>query len=196
MDTERVVYRSLLRFADEVKRCFAFLEVRGFRCTRSEATLVRFESAELAINIYHGRQSYEIGLQIENMRGSDSYSFSEFLRLIHNERTEQYRNYASHTVEGVAEGVKQLAELFLECYDAGLLNGSELFSRLKLQREAWARNYALETQLKQARKKAKSAWAEKDFCQVVRVLSPFQEHLSPSEIKMLEYAKKNSNPST
>lgn len=190
MNTEHITDRSLLRFADEVKTHFAFLDSKGFRCVRSEATLVQFDSAEVAISIHHGRQSYEISLQIENVRGSDSYSFSEILRLVHNERAEQYRDYATHTVEGVAEGVRQLAELFRECVDAGILDDSELFSHLKLQRGEWARNYALETQLEQARRKCESAWTEKNFGKVIEVLTPFQEHLNPSDLKKLEYAKK------
>jgi hypothetical protein len=190
MDAERVTNRSLLRFVEEVKVHFAFLDALGFRCTHAEVTFVRFESSELAINIYHSQQSYEISLQIENARGSDSYSFSEILRLIHNERVEQYRDYAAHTVKGVAKGVRQLAELFRKCVDAGILSEGNLFSCLKLQREEWARKYALETQLEQARKKSESAWAEKDFRKVVQALAPLQEHLNSSDLKKLEYARK------
>lgn len=190
MNTNHIADRSLLRFTEEVKAHFAFLEAKGFRCTRSEATLVRFESAELAIDIYHDRQSYEISLQIENVRGSDSYSLSEILRLVYNEPAEQYRDYATHTVEGVAEGVRQLAELFRKCVDTGILNDSELFSSLKLQRDEWAKSYALETQLEQARRKSESVWAERNFGKVIEVLAPFQEHLNPSDLKKLEYAKK------
>jgi hypothetical protein len=188
--------RSLFRFADEVKARFAFLETLDFRCVSSDATSVRFESSKFAISVYHDQQSYEISSAIENVHGSEAYSFSEILRLIKSERAEQYRDYASHTVEGVAEGVRQLAELFRKCVDAGLLKDSELFSRLKLQRGQWAKNYALETQLEQARKKSESAWAEKDFEKVVQIFAPLQEHLNSSEVKKLEYAKKHSNAST
>ena len=195
MNTEHNTDRSLLRFADEVKARFAFLETLGFRCVRSETTLVRFESSNLAITVYHEKLSYEISSAIESVRGSDSYSFYEILCLVTGERMEQYRDYATHTVEGVAEGVRQLAELFRKCVDAGILNDSELFSRLKLQRDAWARNYALETQLEQARRKSESAWAAKNFGKVIEILAPFQEHLSPSDLKKLEYAKKKINTS-
>lgn len=190
MDTEHITNRSLLRFPEEVKTHFAFLESKGFRCVRSKATEVQFDSAELTVHIYHDRKSYEISLQIENVRGSDSYSFSEILRLVHNDRAKHYRDYATHTLEGVAQGVRQLAELFRECVDAGILDDSELFSRLKVQRNEWARSYALETQLEQARKNSESAWTEKNFGKVIEILAPFQEHLNPSDLKKLEYAKK------
>lgn len=196
MNAKRDDDRSLLRFVDLVKLHFALLESRGFRCTHTEPTLVRFESPELGINIYHGRQSYEISLEIENVRSSESYSLSEILRLVQNGRVEQYRVYATHTEEGVAEGVQELADRFLKCIDTGILVDSELFSRLKLQRENWARVYALETRLEQARNKSELAWQKGDFYEVVRVLGPLQEHLGPSDLRKLEYAKKHSNDST
>ncbi len=196
MASEFIANRALLRFSDEVKARFAFIETLGFRCVRSEATLVRFESTKLAVTVYHENLSYEISSAIESVHGSDAYSFSEVLCLVNGERIEQYRDYAAHTVEGVAEGVRRLAELFRKCVDAGILNDRELFPRLKLQRSEWAKNYTLEIQLKQARNKSESAWAEKDFGKVVQALSPLQEHLDPSELKKLEYAKKHSNAST
>jgi len=191
MDDNRVTDRSLLRFADEVKVHFAFLEPLGFCCTHSETTLVRFESSKLAINIYHGLQSYEISLEIECPQTLDTYSYGALLRLVDSEQAKQYRDYATHTVEGVAEGVRQLAERFRKCVDVGILNDSKLFSRLKLQRAEWARSYALETQLEQARKKAESAWREKDFEKVVQAFAPLQEHLNSSDLKKFEYAKKH-----
>jgi len=85
MASEFIADRSLLRFAEEVKARFVFLETLGFRCVRSEAILVRFESSKLAISVYHDRQSYEISSAIESVRGSDAYSFSEILRLVNGE---------------------------------------------------------------------------------------------------------------
>lgn len=183
--------RSPLRFPEEVKAHFSFLESKGFQCTHSETTLVRFYSSKLSIVIYYGRQSYEIGLRIEEGRGSVSYSFSEVLRLFQSGRSEHYRDYAAHTVEGVAKGVQRLSELFLKCIDAGILDDTELFSRLKQQRDEWAQNYAFETELEQIRRKFEPAWAKKNFSKVVELLAPFQEHLNSSELKKLEYAKKH-----
>lgn len=190
MATNSIGPKSFLRFAEEVKAQFAFLENLGFRCTLSEASLVRFESSTFVINVYHEKLSYEISSALESVRGSDAYSFSEILSLVNGDRMEQYRDYATHTVEGVAEGVRQLADLFRKCINAGIFNDCELFSRLKRQRNEWSRNYALETQLEQARKNAESAWAERDFLNVIEILVPFQEHLNPSDLKRLEYAKK------
>jgi hypothetical protein len=193
MDSQYITDRGLLRFADEVKIQFSFLKSLGFRCARSEAMLVRFESLDIAICVYHENLSYEIGSTIESLVEPDTYSFSEILRFVHSDRVEQYRDYATHTVEGVAKGVRELAELFRKHVDARILNDSELFSSLKQQRNEWARKYAVETQLAQARKKSDVAWKEGDFGKVVQILIPLREHLNPSDSKKFEYALKHSN---
>jgi hypothetical protein len=196
MTIKRVTDRSLLRFAEEVKDRFSFLGTLGFRRVRSEPTLVRFESSKMSINVYHGRRSFEIDLEIEPAHSpADAYSFAAILRLIDRQQLGHTRSYATHTAQGVAEGVRELAELFQQCIATGILNDSELFSRLKTQSAEWARDYAFETQLEQALKKFESAWATKDFGKVVQILAPFQEHLSQLNLKKLEYARKHSDAS-
>ncbi len=191
MATEHVTDRSVLRFAEEVKGRFSFLETLGLHCVRSEATFVRFESPRISTNVYHGRRSFEIGLEVEStLSPTDSYSFSEILRLVDREQGEQYRNYATHTAQGVAEGVGKLAELFQRCVAAGILTDKQLFVRLKLQRQELARNYALETQLVQARRKSEAAWREKDYAAVVKALKPLRDALAATEVGKLEFAEK------
>jgi hypothetical protein len=184
MAADNINDRSFLRFPEEVIKRFIFLEALGFRRMNTKPTLVRYESSVIGINVYQGRQSYEIGLEIESLRKpTESYSFSKILRLVDTQRAESYRKFAAHTVEGVAHGVEQLAELLHECTDKGALNSKQLFSRLKLQRADLTRNYALSVQLRQAREKAEVACARKEFGNLVKILSPFQEHLNPVELK-------------
>lgn len=191
MATERVTDRSVLRFAQEVKDRFSFLEVLGFHCVRSEEAFVRFESPKASLNVFHGRYSFEIDLEVESAPSpTDVYSFSEILRLVDQEQAEQYRNYATHTVQGVAEGVGKLVELFRRCIAAGILNDKQLFAHLKLQREELARNYALETQLTQARRKAETAWHAKDYAAVIKALKPLRAALNATEVGKLEFAEK------
>jgi hypothetical protein len=189
---ERVLDRTPLRFAEAVKNQFSFLETMGFRCTCSEATFVRFESADIGINIYHGRRSFEIGLEMESASSAtDAYSFSQILRLVDCKEGDQYRNYATHTAEGVVEGVRQLAELLQRCIAGGVLIDDELFSRLRQQKKELVRNYALETKLFQARRKAEVAWRQKDYSTVVKLLKPFSAGLTAVEVRKLEFAVKH-----
>ena len=197
MAGDYVTDRSILRFAEQVKIRFAFLKALSCRCVRSEATFVRFESSAFGVNVYHGRRSFEIGLEIESTRSlTETYSTPEILRLVDKKEADQYKYYATHTPQGVAEGVRLLAELFQRCVAAGILEDNQIFSRLQTQRQEIAAEYALQVELRHAHRKIEAAWSAKDFLQVVKILAPLQEHLKPAELKKLEYAKKHLNAST
>jgi hypothetical protein len=184
--------RFALRFPDEVRRNFSFLESIGFRCVHSEATLVRYEAPTTNIYVYHGRQSYEIGAELEFVNEpNERYSFSEVLRVVDPQRGETYRNYSTHTREGVAKGVRELANELQKCFETGVLRNQQLISCLKLQRKNLASKLAIKSQLLQARIKSESAWAERDFKKVVQILSPFEEYLSLPELKKLEYSRQH-----
>lgn len=188
----QVADRSLLRFADEVTDRFAFLDAQGLRRVHVEDTLVRFESHRLTINIYHGRQSYEIGLEVEGPASPhDRYSFSELLRLVDQEQAQHYRCFAAHNIQGVSNGVRQLAETFQKYFTSGILDDNRLFSRLKQQRETLNRDYAKDVELQQARRKADDAWHQKDYSLVVKNLKPLRDSLSPSEVAKLAFAEKH-----
>ncbi len=192
MSKKRVTDRALLRFTDEVKARFAFLEARGFNCVSTDVTLVRFESPELGVNIFHGRQSYEIGLELESLVSkTEKYSFSELLRLVDQERAECYRSFAATNAEGVAEGVRQLADSVQQCIAAGLLGDTELFSRLKRQRHDLTKKLSLDVQLQHARQKTEAAWHTKDYATIVRIMKPLRAYLSASEVAKLEFAEKH-----
>jgi hypothetical protein len=192
MSVDRVIDRSFLRFPEEVKERFAFLKALGFCDVLVEVSLVRYEAPTMGINVFHGRRSYEIGLEIESMQVPiESYSISEILRLVDIKGAENYRNFMAHTVEGVAEGVHRLAILLRECIDAGIFSDKQFFPRLKLQQDTLTKDYWFKMEFKQARHESESAWAKKDFGKVVQILSPLQEHLNPSDLKKLEYAKKH-----
>lgn len=161
--SDPVIDRSFLRFAEEVRNRFAFLEEQSFCCVQSCDTYVRFESSRFAIDIYHGRLSYEIGLEIESLPEPESYSLYAILRLVDREHAERYRSFATHSVEGVSIGVCQLAEIFKKCLASGIFDDSQLFSKLKLQCEKLKHDYALDIQLQQSRSKAENAWHRKDY---------------------------------
>jgi len=190
MSIEHINGRSALRFAEEVKDHFSYLGNFGIRCVCSNETLVQFESPKIRINVYHGRQSYEIGLEIASSSLGDTYSFSEILLLVDAKRADHYRNYTAHTADGVAEGVSQLADLFHQCISAGILNDGRLFSRLKLQKKKIAKKYALDVEMRQARRKSEIAWREKDYATVVNTLKPLRSALTAVEVRKLEFAEK------
>jgi hypothetical protein len=190
--------RHELRFAEAVEDQFGFLQEHGFRRVQREPSFVRFESKHVYVNVYHGRQSFEIGLEVGSLvAGAEetSYSMSEIIRLVEPGKADGYRNYAARSPNGVAEGVQGLAMLFRRYVDAGVLDGSGLFERLRKGRKTWSREYAKEVNLTHARQKLGVAWHAKDYTQVVELLRPLRDALTPTELHKLEYAEKHAGRS-
>ncbi len=184
------VDRATLRFAEKVKIQFAFLESLGFRCIETNATLVRFESPRILLNVFHGRKSYEIDIDFRAKRKrSDSYWLTNLLDLLGDTDCER-GPYATHTVKGVKTGVQKLAQTFRRCIDSGVLDDPKLFTRLKAQSEKSIEEYVLEVALTHARNTVAIAWAKKDFSGVVRAFKPLQTHLTSTEAAKLAYATK------
>lgn len=183
--------RPILRFAEEIKDRFSFLEPLGFRQICSAATFMRLESPSIGINIFHGRRSFEIGLEIySTLAPTETYAIPEIVRLVDKGEGDQYKYYAAHTMQGVAEGVGKLAEHFQRCTAAGILSDNQLFARLKQQRQELITRYALEVELRQARRNSEIAWCKKDYAAFVEALKPLRESLTPTELRKLEYAEK------
>ena len=181
---------AILGFAEEVQARFSFLETRGFRAVRCDGACVRYESPRLRVILRHDRRSFELTLALEPAHSStDTFSLADLLRLAGRPADEHERNYASHTVPGVAEGVRQLAGAFEPLVAGGFLDDARLFPRLQRQQREQAETYAYEAGLRQARKSADAAWHAKDYPAVVRALTPLRAVLSETEAEKLEFAK-------
>ena len=185
--------RNLLRFPELVQKHFVFLEPHGFHCVRSKTTFVRFESSLLFLNIYHGRSSFEIGLELGRL-GKDEderqpYPMSALLGVAGVPTAREYRDYAARTPRGVDIGISTLANKFQE-YIVSNFQNKEFFRLLKKQREIWNNDFAHEVNLRQVRRKLDAAWRTKDYEKVVELLEPLRAELTPVELKKLEYAKK------
>lgn len=177
-------------FDDCVLKEFQFLILKGFECVRGAKDTIRYVSSISIVEVYRDGRSNEISLQVTNSMGTQSYSMSELIRLFDGkEAAKSYRDYASHTWEGVKEGVHRLASRLQKFIDSPEWNGADLFERLEESGKVWAREYSLETQLDQVRKQLELAWHSRDYGSVIKLLQPFEDRLSSSELKKLEYAK-------
>ena len=56
--------RHLFRFAEAVEREFEFLASLGLKLVSAESTFARFEAEDRFVNVFHGRASYEIGVEV------------------------------------------------------------------------------------------------------------------------------------
>lgn len=182
--------KSALGFEQAVKNNFSFLKSTGFRCTLLEPTIAKFESQKVNVTVYFYR--FEIDLAVEQIKPqSDGYHLGEILQIIDHKNAEQYKGWMASTPQSVAEGIQRLAEQFKYCLRSGIFDVPSIFSRLKKQREISVRDYALNMKMRDALRELELAWKKKNFPKVIKILSPLQEHLNPTELKKLKYAKKH-----
>ena len=182
--------RSSLGFAESVKKAFKFICDLGFSEVETSSTLVRYQKNDVEVDIYHGRQSYEIGAGVTAF--GVRYTVSEIIRHADPEFAKKYRYASTSTSEGVAVAVKELS-LTMERYCCLALEGDErLFSALESERKLWTEDYALDVLVGQLRPKADDAFRKKDYSKAAELYSRIREKLTPAEIKKLNIAEERS----
>lgn len=204
--------RSQLRFEESVLSAFAFLTAPayGFKCAASDVTLVRYESANTFVNIYHGRSSYELGCEIGMLAGRDTaalgheseedhpeegFSIWEIARLEGASGIDDRTFLQASTAERVEQLVPQLAQVVRTYASRALRGDTAYYASLRQARTTWFENYIADSRLERARADVAHAWQGKNYAEVVRLFEPLSDELTPAEYKKLEYARKRSAPS-
>lgn len=185
--------RAQLGFKDAVLANFKFLSDLGLRPVDEKVTLVRYESAGVFVNVYHGRASFELGVEIGRLKESEGrLSIFDVVRWAGAEKAEglgQHVMFQVSSREGVQEFVPKLAAL-VEKYAIPFLQGNKDLYRAAL--ESRAKRYADEVKegnLRVVRSRADVAWQAKDYAQVVELYGPIREDLNEVEVKKLAYAE-------
>lgn len=179
--------RGHLNFVEKVRRAFLFLNDLGFSEIEALPTLVRYHKGNVEVDIYHGRQSHEIGAGVTAF--GSRYAITEIIRANDPEVEKYFRYPMTATPEGVVAGLEELSTL-MKRYGRPSLDGDpQYFLMLKHQRELWSKEYSLEVLARQLRPNADKAFRQKDYAKAVELYSQFKECLSPVEIKKLRIAE-------
>jgi len=78
MNTMVTQNRAVLNFELIARNDFAFLSELGFSEIESSPTLIRYHKGDVELDVYHGRQSYEIGAGVSYL--GTRYSLVEIIR--------------------------------------------------------------------------------------------------------------------
>ena len=138
--------RDYLFFSENVLNSFKFLVDKfNFKLSRFDAYYVRYENEDIAVNVYHGRQSYE--LEVEFICLKNNFSFSNKIFFLDNivkfdeidKKIE--RIHAATTKELVKKGISQMAFL-TEKYASPFLKGNRFYRHImgiyfKIERKIW-----------------------------------------------------------
>jgi hypothetical protein len=173
-----------------VTRAFAFLSDFGFLQVESSPTIVRYRKGNVEINIYHGRQSYELGFEVS--RDGTSYSISSIIRATDPETGKKYRNTAATTNTVLAQGLVKLVELVRQYGQRALSCDPDFFAELARQRKKWTEEYAIEVLESQLRPKADEAFRQGRYREAIDLYERFRPRLTPADLKKLEIAKRKA----
>jgi hypothetical protein len=186
--------RAGLGFKDSVLTSFKFLTDLGLHPVDEKATFVRYESSEVFVNVYHGRASFELGVEIGRVKEPNEAQLTipEIVAWAGADKTEGRGNHVMFQVsspEGVREFVPKLADL-VQKYAMPFIKGDATAYREALQaRSRAADDYVKQVNLKQMRSKTDAAWQAKDYARVTELYSQMRSELSEIESKRLAYAE-------
>jgi hypothetical protein len=180
--------RQRLNFAHHVERKFRFLTEAGFIPFEMLPTIVKYKKGHVVISIFHGRRSFEMGIEIGF--GADTYSLSEIIRSVDIAEWERFRNPTARTNGEVASGLDRLVDLFNRYGLAALRGGATYFADLKEKRKAGLEAYAFKVRSSQIRRKASAAFQEGRYADVVALYQEIESVLSLVEKKRLAIARK------
>ena len=180
--------RSHLKFPETVEKQFSFLKEYGFKIKLREQTVVKFESKDVFITIYHDRVSFEIGLQIGLLSSGSSsgYGLGSVIKFTDPELGNKFRCYTTSSLEGVKKGVVEIATL-LETYGDKVLRGdAEIFKWLNNNIE----QYWAEREAARIRPKAEEAFRTKEYSKALDLYRSIENCLTSAEEKKIKYAMK------
>jgi hypothetical protein len=187
--------RATLEFTRVAIEAFAFISTYGFQLRACEATVVQFASETVFLNVYHGRSSYEIGMEfgLTSCEGSaDGYSLAELIRLQAPEEGKRYRRFSAASAGEVQVGVRRLAEHVLR-YGERLLKGDLIvFEELRRQRQEWASTFAAKVRYEQVSPKAADAFRRQEYRKAAELYESIRSELTPAEIEKLAFARKRT----
>ena len=176
-------------------QAFGFLiSEYGYRCTEQAAHRVPFESPVVHVDVvYDGSRSHEVDLDVRRVglepREHASYSIGEILRLCAAPDAKEFDLFRASSEEQLVSYLEKIAQA-LKAYGKDFLLGDvDRFTELVRQRRRESEVYALERELRMARRKARAAWDAGDYAGVVSAFGLVRHALTPADADKLKLAE-------
>jgi hypothetical protein len=188
--------RWKLGFKDAVLSSFEFLKAYGLTPVEENDTFLRYQSDAAFVNVYHGRGSFEIGVEIGRLDRPEKYGLGYIVSWAGKQAWEA-EGFGRGTMfqvssrEGVHNIVPKVAELVKKYGDSFLTGRPAFYDELQKANDGASVAYEREQMLTRIRKEADAAWTAKDFGRVAELLQPVHSDLTEVESKRLAYAEKH-----
>jgi hypothetical protein len=187
--------RSRLGFAAAVLAEFGFLSGLGFRVVERTDTLVCYETARRFVRVFHGRGSYELGVEIGrwvDVGGELREQFFPLRDVIARQADPAevgYGGLAATDAQLVRKFVRQLGGWTREFAVPLLSDGDQEFDRLSEINARRAESHREALHASRLRARAAEAWQRRDFGTVVNAYSEIEAELPTVELKPSEQAR-------
>lgn len=187
--------RWRLGFKPAVLAAFGFLEEMGFRVVRAEDTFVRYESSAVFLNVYHGRGSYELGVEIDLVQRSagaaEQWQGHDLLDLAGaSPATCEPHGWAATRPVVVQKFVAELADRLKTVPHELLAGSSDAWAKIEAERAARICAATRLTATEAARDAAERARIAHDWAGVARAYAAITSDLTPLEQRRLHFARK------
>jgi hypothetical protein len=186
-----------LGFKDAVLSAFDFLRSYGLKPVQEEVTFVRYESKAVFVNVYHGRASFEIGVEIGRFDRPEKYGLDYIVSWAGKQAWEaegfgQSTMFQVSSREGVQRFVPKVADLVRKYGDPFLRGEASFYDQLEKANERASVDFQKQQRLKSVRKEAAAVWSEKNYVRAVALYRSIQEDLTEVETRRLAYAEKHT----
>lgn len=178
-----------LGFVELVLSTFAFLLRLGFVVARREGTLVRFEKDNVFVNVYHGRASYQVGLELGRVRDGDMYSLHELFRALAPSDIEQARCQTTDP-EVLRQCLASIAATIERHCGALLAGNASAFDEVDAAVAPLRKAATLQAQYGAIIDRADKAWESKDFGKAADLYEKSAPALDETRARRLEYLRK------
>lgn len=178
--------RQHLEFQATAKEEFSFLvDTFGYELTQEDVTFLRFEGNGIFVNVYHGRLSYEIGIELGRLP-DEKYTLHEILSVINPSVASEAGAQAS-AKDAVRNCLRRIAKVFRENCKKVLMNDSSVFESIAPQVSVWRQEYTDKYQFGATKNRANEAWLRKDYPEARRLYGSISKHLTRTEERRLRY---------
>jgi hypothetical protein len=191
--------RSRLGFATVAPEEFSFLLGLGFALTELSYTVARYETDRRLVRVFHGRWSYELGvdvgrgIEVDGVRREQAFPLRDVVAPRGHPAEVGYGGTSATTSESVRKFLGLLATWTHEFAGPFLSDGDRWFDRLSESNAVRAQAEQDELHAARLRARAGEAWQRRDFGTVVNAYREIEAELPAvvlraSERGRLDYA--------
>jgi hypothetical protein len=193
---ETTISREQLNFLNEAKIAFKFLENYNYKIVKEDITFLRYEVNFVFINIFHGRISYEIGIEIgchKNVENETIYPIEYLIGMLDEIAAKRYFRPSGNTKETIRNCLNTQAQLLKNYGDRVFHGDTTIWDELETYKNKKINEYWKKMKINDFREKANSAFREKRYNDFIKLFSTYEIQLTELERKKLEFARSRAN---